>query len=130
MLEVFESIDVDGSGSLQDTELAEVIRLMFEKTTSGVINPQQKLTSLELETQHNYLLSILDPLSTNDISYQDLDDLLFRIANSIDDINLTPKMMNSEEVNTYRTFNNADVFLSTPYLCNLVHFDNAHEYAS
>lgn len=130
LLEVFELIDVDGSGSLQDTELAEVIRLMFEKTTSGVINPQQKLTSLELETQHSYLLSILDPSSTNDISYQELDDLLFRIANSIDDINLIPKMMNSEEFNTSRTFNNADYFLSTPYLRNLVHFDDLREHAS
>eukprot|EP00804_Cyclotella_cryptica_P012787 CCRYP_010547-RA/>CCRYP_010547-RA protein AED:0.05 eAED:0.05 QI:183/0.85/0.81/1/0.76/0.63/22/985/2990 len=98
LLEVFESIDVDGSGSLQDTELAEVVRLMFEKTTSGAINPQQKLTAFELETQHNYLLSILDPSSTNDISYQELDDLLFRIANSIDDINLIPKMIPIDEL--------------------------------
>jgi hypothetical protein len=67
--EMFETIDTDGSGTLNDVEMGEVIRLMFEKDATCLC---EKLAKMELKTQQQYFLSILDPATSNDISYQEV----------------------------------------------------------
>lgn len=64
-----DTIDTDGSGTLNDVEMGEVIRLMFEKDVTCLC---EKLTKMELKTQQQYFLSILDPATSNDISYQEV----------------------------------------------------------
>lgn len=67
--EMFNSIDTDGSGTLNHNETGEVIRRMFEKDATCLC---ENLTEMELKTQQQYFLSILDPATSNDISYQDV----------------------------------------------------------
>jgi hypothetical protein len=42
---------------------------MFEKDVTCLC---EKLTEMELKTQQQYFLSILDPATSNDISYQEV----------------------------------------------------------
>lgn len=123
--EMYESVDRDGSGTLQDEELSAVIRLMLE---SEATCRSEQLTEHELEVQTAYFLSILDPARSNDIPFQEFDDYLFRVANSIDDINLAPKLTTSEYLG--RTFNHCDFFLSSHLLRRLVNYEDLREYAS
>ena len=117
---IFESVDHDGSGTLQYEELDEVIRQMLENEATCT---SQQLTELELKVQRSYLLSILDPTASQDISFDQFDDYLFRVANSIDDVNLIPKYAG-------RSYQGADNFLSNYLLRSLVHYDDIREYAS
>ena len=128
--EMYESVDRDSSGTLQDEELSAVIRLMLE---SEATCRSEQLTEHELEVQTAYFLSILDPARSNDISFQEFDGYLFRVANSIDDVNLAPKL-NSPSLGEFkylgRTFNHCDFFLSSHLLRRLVNYEDLREYAS
>ena len=126
--EMYESVDRDGSGTLQDEELNAVIRLMLE---SEATCRSEQLTEHELEVQTAYFLSILDPARSNDISFQEFDGYLFRVANSIDDVNLAPSLTSLGEFKYLgRTFNHCDFFLSSHLLRRLVNYEDLREYAS
>jgi hypothetical protein len=78
-------------------------------------------------------MSILDPSKINDVSFEELDGLLFRVANEIDDVNLAPKIADGDDRSSIylsRAFKDSDFFLSGPVLRQLVHFEDLREYAS
>ncbi|KAL7469339.1 hypothetical protein ACHAXS_011097, partial [Conticribra weissflogii] len=97
LLRIFNSVDVDGSGSLQEEELQKVVRMLFEEGTFGtneshVLDSGQQPTAEEIARERNRLISFIDPNRSNDVSFPEVDAFLFRVANDINDNNLIPKI--------------------------------------
>ncbi|KAL7554677.1 hypothetical protein ACHAWF_018946 [Thalassiosira exigua] len=133
LLKIFKEIDVDSSGELSEDELNGVILQLFDKSSDNVgggDNPVEKLTESELERERYYLLSIMDPNRSNEISFQELDTAFFKIANRIDDENLTPQIKDDNERAINDHYKRTDEFLSGPWLRQLIYFDNMREYSS
>ena len=80
---VFNSVDVDESGTLQEDELEQVVLMLFAEDTLQIVNGAQRLTTPELKRERDYLISVLDSGQTNKVSYKEVDSILFRLAHGI-----------------------------------------------
>lgn len=132
LLRIFNSVDVDGSGSLQEEELQKVVRTLFDQGRLGSndkLDAGQQPTSEEIERERDRLISFIDPSRSNDVSFPEVDAFLFRIANNINDNNLIPKI-EVTGVNYLGNFSDSDTFLSSFALRKLVYFDDLREYAA
>ncbi len=134
LLRIFNSVDVDGSGSLQEEELQKVVSMLFEEGTFGtneshILDSEQQPTAEEIARERNRLISFIDPNRSNDVSFPEVDAFLFRVANNINDNNLIPKI-EVTGVNYLGDFSDSDTFLSSIALQKLVYYDDLREYAA
>ena len=126
---VFNSVDVDESGTLQEDELEQVVLMLFAEDTLQIVNGAQRLTTPELKRERDYLISVLDSGQTNKVSYKEVDSILFRLAHGIDDNNLIPDM-GVTGIDYLDNLKHSKSFLSAPMMRKLVYFDDLREYAS
>ena len=128
--QIFIEVDTDGSGELSDDELELVVLKLFEQhntkknTRAGI--PTQK----EVMRERDYLLATIDQNRTNDITFHEMDGAFFRLANEIDDVNLTPMIKDDDEKNYNDHFQHCDSFFSGPFMRKLVYFDDLREFSS
>ncbi|KAL7543622.1 LOW QUALITY PROTEIN: hypothetical protein ACHAXR_013206 [Thalassiosira sp. AJA248-18] len=138
---IFKDIDVDGSGELSEDELERVVLKLFEQNSihgfgKSEDEENQKLpcaerpTTSEVKRERDYLLSIIDQNRTNEITYQEMDNAFFKLANNIDDNNLIPAIKDGPTRLYSDQFKYCDSFLSGPWLRKLVYFDDLKEYSS
>ena len=59
-----------------------------------------------------------------------MDGAFFRLANEIDDVNLTPMIKDDHEKNYNDHFQCCDSFFSGPFMRKLVYFDDLREFSS
>ena len=132
LISLFNAIDNDQSHSLQDNEIAELVRMMIENSsTSGLpsINSASGLTSAEFNREKNFLLSVLDSKGLNEVSLPDLEMVLYQIACNIDDRNLKSDL-GSTGIPYFDNIHKSKYFLSGPTLRQLVKFDDLKEFTA
>jgi len=136
LIRIFHEIDDDDSGALSEEELESVVLKLFDENNKHVGEGNQKANNAErptideLKRERDYLLSIMDPHRSNEISFQEMDNAFFRLANNIDDNNLIPEIANPAETLYNDHFQNTDSFLSGPKMRSIVYFDDLREYSS
>lgn len=129
---VFNAIDVDQSGTLQDNELENLVRMIFENSPGSEMSPTNSaagLTAAEMHREKMFLLSMFDSKGTNEVTFPDVDMILYRIANNIDDSNLTPDI-GSTGVGYLDNFNKSNEFLSGIFLRKLIRFEDLREFTA
>ncbi|KAL7553819.1 hypothetical protein ACHAWF_017158 [Thalassiosira exigua] len=128
---IFNSVDLNESGTLQEEEVDQIVLMLFadRNDASRIVNGAQRLTAAELKRERDHLLFIVDSGHTNQVSYQEVDSILFRMAEGINDNNLTPKI-GVTGVEHLDRFSNSREFLSAPMMRNLVYFGDLQEYAA
>ena len=132
---VFNSLDVDESGLLQVDEIVNMIhvllaeRIEFGNDASQIVDAAQRLTPGELKRELNFLLSVIEPVHACEISYQDVESILFRMAHNVDDNNLCPKIGNTG-TDYLDDFLHWKSFLSARTMRGLIYFDDLREYAA
>lgn len=127
---VFNSVDVDESGTLQEEELERIVLMLYaSQIVNGVVNGAQRLTRDELKRERDHLVSIIDSSHSNQVSYREVDTVLFRMAHAISDVNLTPKI-GLTGVDYLDGIGHSTAFLSAPTMRKLVYFDDLREYAA
>lgn len=132
---VFNSVDIDESGRLHGDEIENMIHVLmaeniqFGNDISQIVHASQRLTQGELKRELHFLLSTLDPVHRNEISYQDIDSILFIMAHNLDDMNLCPKI-GTTGVDYLDEFSNSKSFLSARTMRSLIYFDDLREYAA
>lgn len=135
LLEVFNSVDADESGLLQDEEIDNMIHVLlaedieFGNDASQVVDVAQRLTPEELKRERDFFISNIDPMHPNRISYRDVDAILFLIAHHLDDNNLSPKI-GPTGVEYLDEYSQTKTFLSARTMRSLVYFDDLREYAA
>ena len=134
LLRIFNTIDVDDSCTLQEEELERAVLMLFAESSlaegnESPISGTRQLTADELKRERDYLISIIDPAASNAVTFRDIDSVLFRMANKIDDNNLVPKIK-ATGVDYLDNFSHSDTFLSGPMLRKLVYFEDAREYSA
>jgi hypothetical protein len=132
---VFNSVDVDESGILQDDEIVNMIHVLlaenieFGNDASQIVDAAQRLTPMELMRELDFLFSTLDPMHPNEISYQDVDSILYLTAHDVDDNNLCPKI-GTTGVEYLDDFSNSNVFLSARTMRSIIYYDDLREYSA
>jgi hypothetical protein len=129
---IFDAIDVDQSGTLQDNELEKLVRMMFEKSSGSdmsTTNSVTGLTAAEMHREKMSLLSMFDSKGTHEVTFPDVDMILYRIANNIDDSNLTPDI-GSTGIGYLDNFNKSNEFLSGIFLRKLIRFEDLREFTA
>jgi hypothetical protein len=133
LLRIFRTVDVDNSGTLKKDQLEKVVKMMFDEEGFGTVTSQlvggaHGLTTEELKREQNFFMSLVDSGRSNEVIFPELDSVLFRIANKIDDCNLTSKVKTG--VVYLDNFSKSNSFLSGPLLRRLIYYDDLREYAS
>ena len=93
LIKLFNAIDKDQNHTLQDYELAELIRMMLEKSSASEIPTVESAdgpTLAEFNREKNFLLAMLDSKGLNEVTLPDLEMTLYQMATGIDDYNLRP----------------------------------------
>jgi hypothetical protein len=131
LINLFNAIDVDQSHTLQDNELGQLIRMMIEKTGSGLptINSATGLTSAEFDREKDFLLSILDSKGVNEVTLPELEMILYQIGSKIDDCNLRAEA-GTTGVSFLDNVAKSKYFLSGPTLRQLIQFEDLKEYTA
>lgn len=91
LINLFNLIDKDQSHTLQDYELAELIRMMLEKSSASDIPTTDNAsgpTLAEFNREKSFLLAMLDSKGLNEVTLPDLEMILYQMATGIDDCNL------------------------------------------
>jgi hypothetical protein len=130
---IFNSIDADHSGTLEDFELEQLVRMMCEKS-SGVglptINSASGLTTAELNREKMFLISLLDSKGMNEVTLLDVEKTLYQLATGIDDSHLEPKIGTTGVEHLDELGSKSNSFLSGLFLRKLVQFDDLREFTA
>ena len=135
LMDIFKEIDIDGSGQLNEEELQTVVTKLFNANHSidleRRINVAQMLTELELQRESTYLIKIMDPTRSEEVTFQELDNAFLRLANKVDDNNLHSSLGEGWGKQWHnQSFVNTESFLSGSSLRKLIYYDDIREYAA
>ena len=135
LVNIFKEIDIDGSGELNEDELQTVVTKLFNANHNidlkRRINVAQMLTESELQRESTYLIRIMDPTRSDEVTFQELDNAFLRLANKIDDNNLEVLLGEGWGKQWHNeSFLNYDSFLSGSSLRKLIYYDDIREYAA